>query len=85
MLHMPLMLIGHLGKHRCHLYHVTVTRLEDENRSHGFPQLSVGNTLLPSLCTQGPGHPCPQVASSLFTMRDIHLSESLPKVLIRPS
>lgn len=63
MLQMPLMLIGHLGKHRCHLYHVTVTHLEDENRSHGFPQLSVGNTLLPSLCTQGPGHPCPQVAS----------------------
>lgn len=85
MLQITLMLICHLGKHRCHLYHVTVTHLEDENRSHGFPQLSVGNILLPSLCSWGPGHPYPQVASLLFTMKGIHLSESLPKVLIRPS
>lgn len=87
MLRMPLMLICPTGKHRCHRHHVTGTHREQENSSadsHGFPQPSTGHTSWPGLCSQGPGHPRPWLASLLFTLRGIHLCESLPKVLIRP-
>lgn len=36
MLQMPLMLICPIGKHRCHLNHVTGTHLEQENSSAAY-------------------------------------------------